>query len=1213
VTPLHPIVLLKPPSAEQLPAVETVDRDVVLTAGAGTGKTRTLVARILHLLATGVPTRAIVAVTFTVKAAREMRNRLRQEIGDYLATPGLDAAETERWSDIYAELDAARIGTIHSLCGEILRAHPAEANVDPAFPVLEEAAGVQLRAEAIGEALGWAAEDADAARLFALFSADTLHALLDDLLSDRLKAETLFAARAWEEWPQRALSALISALGDSELKAAAGTILGWEEDGTLAGALAAGDTLAPALRDFPIAWQALAGCRDDGDLPGAVAAIQRLRDAVPGGKGKPANWGGDDPKPVTRAFREAYDATIKPLVNGVDPALDGELAALMPQLERLFTDAQTRYRARKAERHALDFDDLEQQALDLLAGDDDVRARWQEEVESLLVDEFQDTNGRQRDLVKYLNAGRGRLFIVGDAKQSIYRFRGAEVEVFREERAAIAQSGRVCDMSTSFRTHTQLVGALNALLSEAMGTETIASEPWREPFMSLTAARVEPAFALPAPYVEFHLATGSKADGALDRSAAAVAARLRELVAASDGRLDWGDVAVLCRTSRGFGPYEDAFEAAGIPYETVAGRGFLNRPEVRDLLNALQAVTDPTDDLALYGLLRSPAIGLSDPDLHRLRLGEEREPRALWPALCADDTTQSRHAVALIEEMNGLAGRVTVADLLKHFVDATGYRGLLLAAGDTRAARNVSKLLLDAQRSGIVSAGAFLEYVSGLRAAGSREGEARADSSGAVQIMSVHQAKGLEFPVIVIGDAGGGGGGRSTLLLDGELGIIPALSSDAGAPLVWKLAMQREASKEDAESDRLLYVAATRARERLLISGHVTVRRDGSLGPGNWLKDLCEPAGLTHIPAGFDADGAEPAALSPDDGAVAAGIVSGVLYPAGYVSAAEPLQGRDDDTPDAAEHARLLEPVVTMAATDAGTTPERVWRVIPRAAQRWAPRWVIGTLVHAAIAEWRFPDAPGFDGWCRAQARSYGLLDDARLGDAVQRTRRLLANFRRHPLYAAIDGAVARHHELPYATPGGEQGRIDLLFRVDGGPDAGWTLVDFKSDRLASEQARAALVADEGYRAQIERYAAAVEALLGVRPRCLLCLLDDRGACSVVPVGAQPAPSAAVDPGDAAWQQAVDLADPALAPLLAQLREAGWPAPEVGLDIADGRGRIVAGAELAWPERRVAVFVPGQESDLLLAGQAKWRTFLADDVAACAAALLALDNVETTR
>ncbi len=408
---------------------------------------------------------------------------------------------------------------------------------------------------------------------------------------------------------------------------------------------------------------------------------------MPGGKGKPANWGGDDPKPVTRAFREAYDAAIKPLVKECDPALDAALAALMPQLARLFADALARYRARKAERHALDFDDLEQQALDLLAGDDDVRARWQEETQALLVDEFQDTNSRQRDLVQHLNAGRGRLFIVGDAKQSIYRFRGAEVEVFRAERAAIAQRGRVCDMSTSYRTHAPLVDALNALLAQAMGTEANEAEAWREPFAPLTAARAESTLPLPAPFVEFHLGAGSKGGGALERAAAALAARLRELVDAGADKLGWGDIAVLCRSSRAFGAYEDAFEAAGIPYETVAGRGFLDRPEVRDLLNALQAVTDPTDDLALYGLLRSPAIGFADPDLHRLRLDETQAPRPLWQALRAAGTAQSRAAVALIEEMNGLAGRVTVADLLKRFVEVTGYRGLLLAAGDTRAAQ----------------------------------------------------------------------------------------------------------------------------------------------------------------------------------------------------------------------------------------------------------------------------------------------------------------------------------------------------------------------------------------------------------------------------------------------------------------------------------------------------------------------------------------------
>lgn len=1096
----HPIVLQKLPSPEQLPAVETVDRDVVLTAGAGTGKTRTLVARILHLLAAGVPARAIVAVTFTVKAAREMRNRLRQEISLYLATPGLNAAETQRWSALYADLDAARIGTIHSLCGEILRTHPAEANVDPAFPILEEAAGAQLRAEAIAETLGWAAEDVDAARLFARFSADVLQTLLGELLGDRLKAETLFTARMWERWPQIALDALGTALADDELNAAADTILAWAAEGTLAAAQAAGDVLAPALRDFPTAWRDLSACRAASDLPGAVAALQRLHNAVSGTGGRSANWGGADPKPVTRAFRARYAAVIKPRIEECDPALDTELAALMPQLARLFAGAQARYHTRKAERHTLDFDDLEQQALDLLVADPTVRARWQEEAQALLVDEFQDTNSRQRNLVQHLNAGRGRLFIVGDAKQSIYRFRGAEVEVFRREHAAIARNGHAYDMRTSYRTHTALLAVLNALLAHAMGTQANETEAWREPFAPLAAARAEATLPLPAPFVEFHLGVGSKEGGALERAATAAACRLREWVDASADKLDWGDIAVLCRSSRSFGAYEDAFEAAGIPYETVAGHGFLDRPEVRDLLSALRAVTDPTDDRAIYGLLRSPAIGFSDLDLHRLRLGETLAPRPLWQALRADDAAQSQYAVALIEEMNGLAGRVPVADLLKHFVDRTGYRGLLLAAGETRAARNVSKLLLDAQRSGIVGAGAFLEYVGGLRASGSREGEARADSSGAVQIMSVHQAKGLEFPVVVIGDAGGGGGRRHRLLLDEEIGVIPALSSESGAPLVWKLAQQREQSKEAAEEDRLLYVAATRVQERLLISGHVTLKKDGALGPSHWLGKLCAAANLTHAPDNFDAEGSEPAvlAVAPDQTTETAARVSAVLYPKGYANAVEPLQSSSDDAYDAADTPRLLAPIASIASERSDATPDRVWRVIPRAAQHWAPHWVIGKLVHAALAEWRFPGDAAFAAWCRAQARTCGLLDDARLDDAVHRTRRLLENFRRHWLFAEIDTATARYHELPYTAPHGDEGRIDLLFRAGDGPSALWTLVDFKSDRLANEQERAALLASSAYRDQIGRYAVAVETLLGVRPRCLLCLLDDRGTCSVL-------------------------------------------------------------------------------------------------------------------
>ena len=534
-----------------------------------------------------------------------------------------------------------------------------------------------------------------------------------------------------------------------------------------------------------------------------------------------------------------------------------------------------------------------------------------------------------------------------------------------------------------------------------------------------------------------------------------------------------------------------------------------------------------------------------------------------------------------------------VADLLNHFVDRTGYRAILLAADDARGARNVSKLLLDAQRSGLVSTGAFLEYVRGLRKSGSREGEARADSGGALQIMSVHQAKGLEFPIVVIGDAAGAGGGsRSPILLDSELGVVVKLESDEGAALVWKLAQQRAASKEAAESDRLLYVAATRARDRLLLSGHIRgIKQNGGLTIEGWLGKLCAAVGLEQAPDGFDPDGAAPwpLHLALDGATVTCG---GALYPAGFTGvAASAPPDLADGSPDPATPV-LLAPIKPPAAL-ADETPPRAWRVVPPQAQRWAPGWVIGKLVHAAIAAWRFPGDDHFGDWCQAQARSYGLHDAAQLDDAVRRTRRLLGNLRRHPLYAEIAGAEVRRHETPYVlaeeTADGAPavGQIDLLFRANGR----WSLVDFKTDRLRDERAREQALADHGnYRAQIERYLAAVATLLGARPRGLLCLLDDRGACSVIEIGAAPVAMPAASPGDA-WAQVYELADPACAPLLDACRAQGLPAPEVGYDIVDGRGRVVATAELAWPDARIAMFLLGQERDLRQVG---WRTMMVD-------------------
>ena len=287
-------------------------------------------------------------------------------------------------------------------------------------------------------------------------------------------------------------------------------------------------------------------------------------------------------------------------------------------------------------------------------------------------------------------------------------------------------------------------------------------------------------------------------------------------VATVTSRLIWRRVrgkptdvsADVCRLTASFEAYENALERAGIPFLTVAGRGFDGRPEVRDVLNALSALADPSDDVAMAGLLRSPAIALTDASLYRLRLaGAQPMPAAsLWDALrvCGEtlpepEAARARRAASLVEHLHGLVGRVPVAELLKAYLDATDYRAALLAAGQPRAARNVAKLLADAHQAGIVSVGEFLEYVAALRDSEAREGEARAVAEGVAQIMSVHAAKGLEWPVVVIGDANyQRSGSRQPPLLHPRWGLLLGLKDKAGETSM----MYRLAQREEAERDR---------------------------------------------------------------------------------------------------------------------------------------------------------------------------------------------------------------------------------------------------------------------------------------------------------------------------------------------------------------------------------------------------------------------------
>jgi ATP-dependent helicase/nuclease subunit A len=1118
---LHPIAAQMHPSEEQKAAVLARDSDVVVTAGAGTGKTRTLVARYLSLLADGQELGAILAITFTRKAALEMRNRVRNQIRRYMNAPGLDEGERQVWRDRYRALDAARIGTIHSFCTELLRAHPAEASIDPRFKVLDEGQANILQSRAVEETLAWATDDKEVVGLFALLGEWDLRITLALLLARRLEAREALA-----RLPADLLAHWQGTLVERQSRGLAVLLHSPSWEGAVevlreSKAASVDDRMELQRQEVLAALDAPADC-----LAGRLSALSRLKAInLVGGSARAWPGGKEQLAAVKAALGELRALWVKHaalLALGLNPQ-DQALAGAIPALRALFHRAEAAYQQLKEERQALDFDDLEDDALALLQGSSAARARWQGEIRAILVDEFQDTNGRQRDLVRLLCDRPGKLFVVGDAKQSIYRFRGADVAVFRQERERITgQGGWHIRLDTSYRAHEALVEGLNDLLRPVLGQDEDPYRPWAEPFAPLGAHRCQPGPGIRAPYIELHLTAGTKGGGALDRAADALAGRILELVSGGlqvedDGALrplGYGDVAILCRASLSFGPYENALERAEVPFLTVAGRGFYDRPEIRDLLNALKALADPTDDLALAGLLRSPACALSDAALFHLCRAREQvaggEPLwdLLWAGTCTlppEDAQRSQRAARIIAGLHEQVGRTPVADILKGFLDATDYRAALIQTNQTRAARNISKLLADAHTSRIVGVGEFLEYLSGLRSAGAREGEARSTGEGAVQIMTIHAAKGLEFPVVAIGDVTGepGGGRGDTLLIDPDLGPLLKLEDEGKhRPGAYDLARLQASDQENAEAARLLYVAATRAREKLILSGCVRPGKDNVLSSvGGYLGRLAGPDCLDlydrTIP--HDDSGAEAREFPLATGSTP---LACTIYEPGH---AWVLRARPSQAP-----ARSLAPVpppllapveplvegVSPRLTDQDRIPQKkVWRVVPAVQRPRAPAWVVGSVVHEALAAWRFPastEEHAFVRWTESRARALGLADPRQIGDAVRRCGQLLLRFRGDALYLEMHTAARRLHEVPYSLEVDgqmESGIIDALYQTA----ELWTIVEFKTDQVRDQAELDRLLDKEDYLAQTRRYLAATEQLLGCRPLIVLCLLNYAG------------------------------------------------------------------------------------------------------------------------
>ena len=847
---------------EQGRALEVRAASVALGAGAGCGKTTVLTERFLAELEgeAGRPLRALVALTFTDKAARELRQRIRARCRDRLAA----GENARRWRSVLRALEAAPIGTFHEFAGRLLRAHAVEIGIDPEFTVLNDAVASSLRDEAIRTALR---------RMLAEREPDlTLPASDYGLRQIREALGTLLATRtagdldSWCEFEPEELVAHWTRV--------------WEEQGrpaVLRGLISPARCCRDVLTRLEPTHPKLKERRTEllDRLPvlehGACTNLQlaeirnlaRVNDL--GAKGIfPAPEVKQAVKGVFASLRDKIDDVVDKLL--INPDLTTESAASSLRLIRLAARARLEYDELKSRRRGLDFDDLLVKTRDLLASDPDPASSSlasRDAIEFVLVDEFQDTDRIQSEILRRLGDHsffHGRMFVVGDAKQSIYRFRGAEPAIFDRWRREFPEPGRL-SLTENFRSVPGVIHFVNTLFAECF-SDPGQQGPGAGQEHHLAAVRPdlsqEPAvtflWALPEPAdEEAERPVKPSADERRTNEARSLARWIRDRL-----KTDWtvldrrtgmprqanpGDVAFLFRAMTDVWHYETALADLDFDYHTIGGSAFYAQQEVRDVVSVLSVVEDPYDDVALAGALRSPFFSLSDEALFWLArkleggLTEGIARSSEIPELSGRDRALAVRAMSLLMRWRDLKDRVPLASLVALILDESGFEAALVCEFlGTRKLANTRKLVRLARDFDGQEGFTLADLVARLRAdldSPPREEQASTtdEESEVIRLMSIHQAKGLEFPIVVIPDLNRKMNAPDALLgLHQDLGLVvrpprtPALQTQAddlpasGESLGWLAFGAIETEEDRKEALRLFYVAATRARDHLVLS-----------------------------------------------------------------------------------------------------------------------------------------------------------------------------------------------------------------------------------------------------------------------------------------------------------------------------------------------------------------------------------------------------------
>jgi ATP-dependent helicase/nuclease subunit A len=1151
-----------------------LDTTLVVEAAAGTGKTTELVRRILALLRSGASLSRIVAVTFTEKAAGEMKLRLRAEIEKARAAIADGDEEKHRLDLALSELEEARIGTIHGFCADLLRERAVEAKVDPQFEVAAEEEKERLYGECFERWFQAAlADPPEGVRRVLRRRARDRDALGPRLVLKRAGADLIEQrdfSTPWRREPfqrEQALDAIVARLE---------TLASY-----VAKADAKDDYLVQNLvhtRRFMSELSAKEAVRDLAgrrDYDGIEAG---LRDLVTGKAKRSWNWKGS-----ARGFR---NPTVRKEALELRDRLREEIALLLDMMDadlasclhRELLPLVSAYEELKTRKGKLDFLDLLLLTRDLLSRDHAVRSELQARFSHLLVDEFQDTDPLQADILMLLAADDpnerdpyasrpvpGKLFVVGDPKQSIYRFRRADVALYESaKRRLLARGAELVHLTTSFRSVPSIQALVNAAFAPLMNGGDDGSQA---AYVPLTPFREEPegrptiiALPVPRPYSDWGKIVNFKIEDSIPDAVGAFVAFLIHksgftITEREDPTkrvpVEARHVCLLFKRFQQFGQdvtrsYVRALEARHVPHVLVGGRSFHQREEVLAVRNALSAIEWPEDEFSVYATLRGPFFAVSDDALLAFRYPEGKlvPSRRLNPLRPLDKselnalTQEVADSLAVLGRLHRGRNRRPIADTLAQLLEATrAHAGVAIWPTGEQALGNLLRVLDLARRFEAAGATSFRSFVSRLDEEAERGGAAEApvveEGTDGVRIMTVHKAKGLEFPVVILVDPTAPATQRQpSRYVDAErkLWAMPL----AGCAPVELLEKRADVMRHDAaEAVRLAYVAATRARE-LLVMPVVGDAMPFDEGEADWLDVLhpvlypnaserrssqpapgCPPFGEDSV---FERPesvhhGAE-ASVRPGLHRPAVGTHSVVFWDPATLELdkqdevglrQQRILAADEGESVANEGERLHVEWQTRRTTllERGVRPtfriatateakegavvtigdERLMDVridatdAPRIGRPHGKRF--GILVHAVLSTIDLgAGAKRIENQARAQGRLVGATPDEVAAAASS-----VAAALRHPLLVRAKGASACRRESPISTPATDgtliEGVLDLAFREIEGDTPIWTVVDFKTDvEIAGRR--------DDYRRQVRLYADAVAAATGEKARGVL-------------------------------------------------------------------------------------------------------------------------------